>query len=191
MPKVSIKQPQIVIEIPDLQIGETIFKRKAFFFDLKYNQDKEFLIVAWTVKHYAKNPDNSYGEYLGQFVPDKIRESIADDTTIVHAETGEIITDLEQYKEIILVDGETIPEHQVPDMEIVDGVEQQKVDAEGNPVFITVPAHTPQVEQIVDNSPPYCGQYEWFTYVGEYVDVKINDMIRQYGLQTNWFEKLK
>lgn len=198
MPKVTLKQPQIVIEIPDLVMGNTTIKRKAFFHSLNYNQEKEFLVVTWIVKHYAKLPDNSYGEYLGQFVPDKIRESLADDTTIVNAQTGEIITDLEQYREIVLVDGETIPEHQVPEMEVVSVVNElgeiveeeiQKVDENGNPIFITIPEYTPQIEQSIITI-PYCGQYEWFSYVGENVNVKINEMIRNYGMQTDWFEKL-
>ena len=199
MPKVTLPKTIIEIDIPDLVNGDTIIKRKAFFHSLNYNQIKEFVTVTWLVKHYAKNEDGTYGSYLGQFIPDKYKETVADDTTTVNAETGQIIEDLEQYRETITVAGETIPEHQVPDMEVVTVInengdlieeERQKVDENGNPIFITIPEFTPMIEQSIITI-PYCGQYEWFNYVGENVDVNVHNMIRAYGQQVNWFENLK
>lgn len=199
MPKVTLPKTIIEIEIPDLVDGNTTIKRKAIFHSLNYNQIKEFVTVTWLVKHYAKNQDDTYGNYLGQFVPDKYKETIADDTTIVNAETGEIIYDLEQYRETIMVSGDTIPSYQMPDMEVVTVVnengeiieeERQKVDENGNLMFITVPEYTPLIEQTIITV-PYCGQYEWFNYIGETTPVVVHDMIRSYGSQVNWFENLK
>ena len=199
MPKIEKQKIIIELEIPDLVHESTIIKRKAIFYSLNYNQHEEYVVVTWIVKHYAKNDDDSYGEYLIQYIPDKKKETIADNTVNVDATTGEIIEDLEQYRETITISGETIPEHQVADMEVVlvvneDGStteeERQKVDENGNLLFITIPEYTPTFEESVIFI-DYCGQYEWFNNLGEYADVNVHGLIRTYGAQVDWFLNLK
>ena len=89
----ALIQPEkirIILEIPDLVIDNTIIKRKAYMLTLIYNQEYNSLCVSWIVKHYSNN-NGEYGEYLGNKVPDKLKETIADLSVIVKYPSGEII----------------------------------------------------------------------------------------------------
>lgn len=77
----------ISIDIPDIQIGDTIVKRTASCFNLNYNADQKFVAVQWLVKHYAKNSDGTKGDYLS-FIPDWTKQSIADNSTMCDVTNG-------------------------------------------------------------------------------------------------------
>ena len=93
MPYIPYTPVDIVLEIPDIVLANTIIKRKAKMLTLIYNQPYQTVTVAWQVQHYADN-NGAYGEYIGAQVPDKLKETIADNTTTVDAATGDIVTDL-------------------------------------------------------------------------------------------------
>ena len=86
----------ILIDIPDLEINETVIKCRATLFAMIYNLKTESLSLSWTVKYYADSA-GSYGKYLGGdiggkiTIPDKSKEIIADNYTFVNPMTGEIL----------------------------------------------------------------------------------------------------
>ena len=90
MPIYPYEIVDILIDIPDKIINDTIIKRKIQLFTMTYNQKSKYLVLNWTIRHYAHN-DGEYGEYLGTLIPDKSRESIADNETIVNVQTGEFL----------------------------------------------------------------------------------------------------
>ena len=90
MALIQPEKMRIILEIPDLVIDNTVIKRKAYMFTLIYNQEYNSLCVSWVVKHYSNN-NGEYGEYLGNNVPDKLKETIADLSVIVKYPSGEII----------------------------------------------------------------------------------------------------
>ena len=192
----------IVLEIPDIVLANTIIKRKAKMLTLIYNQPYKTVTVAWQIQHYADN-NGAYGEYIGAQVADKLKETIADNTTIVNAATGEIITDIEQYKEIVTIDGTPIPETTIPQtttetQQVVDEngniteieVEVPLLDENGNQVMVTIPAFTPTTQEL-QYTVDWMGQYDWFNMIGETTPVIVHDMIRQYGNQADWFTNIK
>lgn len=201
MPQVPYTPVDIVLEIPDIVLANTIIKRKAKMLTMIYNQAYLTLTVAWQIQHYADD-NGQYGEYIGAQVADKLKETIADNTVIVDANTGDIITDLEQYRETILVDqivpGYSYPQttieiQQIPDADgnLVDTeVEVPVLDTNGDPVIITVPDQTIQVEESIINV-DWMGQYDWFNRIGETTPVIVHDLIRKYGEQADWFTNIK
>ena len=93
----------ISINISDTVINNTIIKRKADLFTMVYNIDAKFLSLTWKVKHYSDSlvinngHDTSYyGQYLGGLIPDKIKETIADNNSFVNANTGDFVFPDEQ-----------------------------------------------------------------------------------------------
>lgn len=86
MAYVNLPAVEIEIEIPSIEIGETLIKRKAKLFSLIYNKGSKEVSVAWTVKHYAATTDG-YGEYLS-FIPDWSVTSVADNTTMCDVTNG-------------------------------------------------------------------------------------------------------
>jgi hypothetical protein len=202
MAYISYTPVDIVLEIPDIVLSNTIIKRKAKMLTLNYNQPYKTVSVAWEIQHYADD-NGQYGEYIGVQVGDKLKETIADNTTIVNAATGEIITDLDQYKEIITISGETVPAYSYPQTtieiqqvvnengELVEiEVEVPVLDENGNPVMIEVPEYTPTTQEAVYTI-DWMGQYDWFNKIGETTPVIVHDLIRQYGQQADWFTNIK
>jgi hypothetical protein len=86
MAYVSLPPVEIEIEIPSIQIDETIIKRKAKLFSLIYNRNSQEVALSWTVKHYATTA-TGYGEYLS-FIPDWGLTSVADNTTMCDVTNG-------------------------------------------------------------------------------------------------------
>ena len=80
----------IVINIPDKVINQTTIKCTATLFTMTYNQHTQTLVLNWTIKCYANNA-GAYGDYLGSFIPDYSKETIADNTTFVDPSTGVIV----------------------------------------------------------------------------------------------------
>lgn len=77
----------IVINIPDLVVNGTKVKRTATLFTMTYNMQYQTLSLNWTIKAYADS-SGSYSTYLGQFITNYSKESIADDNTFVNPQTG-------------------------------------------------------------------------------------------------------
>jgi hypothetical protein len=167
-----------------------------------YNQAYLTLTVAWQIQHYADD-NGQYGQYIGAQVADKLKETTADNTTIVNAATGEIITDLEQYKEIVTIEGTPVPETTIPQtttetQTVVDEngniteiqVEVPLLDENGNQVIVTIPAFTPTTQE-VQYTVDWMGQYDWFNMIGETTPVIVHDLIRQYGMTADWFTNIK
>ena len=86
MAYVQLTPQDIEISIPDIEIGQTVIKRKAKLFSLIYNKGSQQVSVAWTVQHYAATVDG-FGEYLS-FIPDWSKTSVADNTTMCDVTNG-------------------------------------------------------------------------------------------------------
>jgi hypothetical protein len=87
MAYVQLTTPDIEIEIPSIEIGSTVIRRKAKLFSLIYNKGSKEVAIAWTVQHYAATTADGYGEYLA-FIPDWSKTSVADNTTMCDVTNG-------------------------------------------------------------------------------------------------------
>jgi hypothetical protein len=87
MAYVQLTTPEIEIEIPSIEIGSTVIRRKAKLFSLIYNKGSKEVAVAWTVQHYAATTADGYGDYLS-FIPDWSVTSVADNSTMCDVATG-------------------------------------------------------------------------------------------------------
>jgi len=103
MPLLPTNPVDIVLEIPDVVIDATTLKRKAKLFALIYNMHTKQVSISWTVSHYAKNDDGSYGDSLSKIVPDYSKEQIATNDVAVNPITGFPI-DPEDIKPTIVAD---------------------------------------------------------------------------------------
>jgi hypothetical protein len=86
MAYIQLPEQEIEIEIPAIEIGQTVIKRKAKLFTLIYNKGFKEVSLTWTVKHYAATA-NGYGEYLS-FINDWSKTSVADNTTMCDVTNG-------------------------------------------------------------------------------------------------------
>lgn len=86
MAYIQLQPIEIEIAIPDIEIGQTLIKRKAKLFSLIYNKGSKEVAVAWTVQHYAATAEG-YGDYLS-FIPDWSLTSVADNTTMCDITNG-------------------------------------------------------------------------------------------------------
>ena len=200
MGKVNYTPTKVVLEIPDLIIHDTVIKRKAKMFGLSYNQADETVTVSWTVEHYASN-NGIYGDYLGKQIPNKLKETIADNTVTVDAETGEIINP-EDYAVVSMVNGNLItpqPYTVVTGQELI--TPDPYTDESGNlitpdPYYqdtvetITPDPYYEQVEQITYTI-EWMGQYDFFNMVAEESTINVHNLIRHYGMQADWIYNLK
>jgi hypothetical protein len=87
MPYIQLQPAEIEIEIPSIEIGSTVIRRKAKLFSLIYNKGSKEVSVAWTVKHYAATTADGYGQYL-DFIPDWSKTSVADNSTMCDVTNG-------------------------------------------------------------------------------------------------------
>ena len=87
MAYIQLSTPEIEIEIPSIEIGSTVIRRKAKLFSLIYNKGSKEVAIAWTVQHYAATTADGYGEYLA-FIPDWSKTSVADNTTMCDVTNG-------------------------------------------------------------------------------------------------------
>lgn len=104
------QEPQIVVEIADLVIGNTVIKRKARFDSLHYSQTTpqstpgpfpgsvsttpaQEVVIMVTILSFAANADGSYGESLEgkPGFASYTRPLRATNTTLVDASTGVVI----------------------------------------------------------------------------------------------------
>lgn len=76
----------IEIDIPDLVRDATVIKRKAVFISMVYNASHKFVVVNWRIEHFANNGGEP-GEKM-PYMPDRLFESIADNTTMCRLDTG-------------------------------------------------------------------------------------------------------
>jgi hypothetical protein len=86
MAYVQLTPQEIEIAIPDIEIGQTVIKRKAKLFSLIYNKGSKEVSVAWIIQHYAATPEG-FGEYLS-FIPDWSKTTVADNTTMCDVTNG-------------------------------------------------------------------------------------------------------
>lgn len=78
----------ILIEIPDVAIGDTILKRKAQLHTMIYNQTTQSLVLSWVITYFADN-GGEYGEELtNKGISSYSHEQIANDTVMVNPTTG-------------------------------------------------------------------------------------------------------
>jgi hypothetical protein len=87
MAYVNLPPVEIEIEIPSIQIEETLILRKAKFFILLYNRDSKEVALTWIVRHFAATANNGYGDYL-PFIEDWSKQSLADNTTMCDVTNG-------------------------------------------------------------------------------------------------------
>ena len=86
MAYINLPPVEIEIEIPSIEISQTIIKRKAKLFSLIYNRNSKEVALAWTVKHYAATAEG-YGDYLS-FIDDWGLTSVADNSTMCDVTNG-------------------------------------------------------------------------------------------------------
>lgn len=86
MAHVQLTPQEIEIAIPDIEIGQTVIKRKAKLFSLIYNKGSKEVSVAWIIQHYAATAEG-FGEYLS-FIPDWSKTTVADNTTMCDVTNG-------------------------------------------------------------------------------------------------------
>jgi hypothetical protein len=129
----SYTSQPITIDIPNLIINDTVIMRKATLMKMDYDLENKTLSLSWYVKHFSSD-NGKCGEYLGLIIQDKIKKTIADNTTFVDPNTGAFI---------------------YPD---TDG-------------FVDI---------------PYMGQFDFFNKIATYQPIIVNNLIIQYGQQTNW-----
>jgi len=87
MPYIQLQPAEIEIEIPSIEIGSTVIRRKAKLFSLIYNKGSKEVAIAWTVQHYAATTADGYGDYLA-FIPDWSKTSVADNSTMCNVTNG-------------------------------------------------------------------------------------------------------
>lgn len=156
---IQLSTHELILDIPDIIIGETTIKRTATCFKMNYVLGGKMVVLTWIVKHYAKNPDGTKGDYL-QFIGDWAKESIADNTSMCDVTNGHPI-------------------------EKTYDTGQVEKDANGNPILdpdgneIKIFDYDPSIN--------YTGQYDFFFNLGESQEVLVNSMILQFGsLVASW-----
>jgi hypothetical protein len=83
----------ISIEIPDVSIHNTNFKRKAELFTMTYNQAHKYLALSWVITYYADSSGH-YGQPIDlNGISSYTKESIANNTVKVNPSTGAIVAD--------------------------------------------------------------------------------------------------
>lgn len=86
---ITYEPKTIELEIPDINIDDTIIKRKAFLISLEYHNQGKFVLLNWKIKHYANN-NGTYGNLL-EFIADRGMVLTADDSTMVNSQTGAFV----------------------------------------------------------------------------------------------------
>jgi len=124
----------IILEIDDIIIDNTIIKRKAYLLSMIYNITNKTVVLNWEIRHYGSTINNQYGEYLINIIPNKTKTTTADNTTFVNSQTGAFVY--------------------------------------------------PDSEDFIDVD--YIGQFDFFSKLAENQPIIVNELIRQYGQQTNW-----
>jgi hypothetical protein len=88
----------IIVEVSDLEVGETTIKRKAEVVYMNYSMREKKVQVTVEVQIYSKNADGSYGEKLSR-VPSfasYYRTITASLDQVVDVTTGEILGTLDE-----------------------------------------------------------------------------------------------
>lgn len=159
MAYIQLTTHDLIIDIPDIQIGGTVIKRDATLFNMNYHPEKKRVVLQWIVKHYAKNEDGTKGDYLS-FIKDWVKESIADNTSMCDITNGHPIEKTYDTGEVEK-----------------DGNGNPVLDGDGNEI------------KIFDYDPAinYTGQYDFFFNMAESQPVLVNPLILQFGsLISNW-----
>lgn len=93
MPLIETQDTDIIIELSDLEIGDSVVKRKAVVNWLRYSPRYKVVVVDLEILTYARNEDDSYGELIGNTRSFRNYEFplTANRDEFVNPETGEII----------------------------------------------------------------------------------------------------
>jgi len=86
----SFNAKQIVLNIPDLVISNTVIKRDAQLISMCYSTSNATLVLMWNIRHYSDS-SGSYGKYIDYIIPDRIKKTIADNTVMVNSQTGAFV----------------------------------------------------------------------------------------------------
>ena len=93
MARITLPSTDFEIEIPDFQIGESVFKRKIKVISLEYNIENKTVRTDGIIDFYNKNKDGTYGDKVGADESIVARSlpihMLADNSQIVNAATGE------------------------------------------------------------------------------------------------------
>ena len=90
--KINTTTSAIVLNIPDIEVGETTLKRTATYSDLKDSRTLKTLSLIWIVKYYAVDSLGNYAAYMGSIFPDKIKTFTATNNVMVNPSNGQVLT---------------------------------------------------------------------------------------------------
>ena len=90
--KISTTASVIVLNIPDIVVGETTVKRTATYSKMEDNRDAKSLSLIWTIKYYATDSLGNYAAYLGGTFPDKKKVFTATNSIMVNPANGKVLT---------------------------------------------------------------------------------------------------
>ena len=90
--KVNTTASLIVLNIPDIEVGETTVKRTATYSKMEDNRDAKSLSLIWTIKYYAVDSLGNYAAYLGSTFPDKKKTFTATNLNMVNPANGQPLT---------------------------------------------------------------------------------------------------
>lgn len=135
--KIPYQTKTIEINIPDVINAGTILKRKAKLFTMTYNQHAEYVALNWIVSFYSDD-NGEYGASLSGVIPDYIYESIADNSTAVNPETGEIIFPVETITPAVLDENgnEITPASSTYDVDFMGQYDWFNMLAENQPIQV-------------------------------------------------------
>lgn len=106
MPQLPTNPVDIILDIPDVTIDATTFKRKAKVHAMIYNLSAKTVSVSWLVMYFAKNADGTYGDDLSGIIPPYTREQVATNQVPVNPVTG-MPLDPEDIKPTVTINPET------------------------------------------------------------------------------------
>ena len=90
--KVNITTSAIVLNIPDISVGETTLKRTATYSEMKDSRSLKTLSLVWIVKYYAVDSLDNIGAYMGSIFTDKIKTFTATNNIMVNPSNGQVLT---------------------------------------------------------------------------------------------------
>ena len=94
MPLQPYTRENILVEISDLVIGETIIKRKALLLSILQEEDEHQVLrlkMRVQIQRFA-SVNGGYGPRIDATLPPSVYTLSADNETAVHAETGAIVS---------------------------------------------------------------------------------------------------
>ena len=90
--KVNSTASVIILNIPDIEAGETLLKRTATYAKLYDNRDIKTLSLYWTIKYYSVDTAGNIGTYMGNIFSDRTKIFTATNNVMVNPATGQVLT---------------------------------------------------------------------------------------------------